>query len=109
MGETDQLPCNTCTIAACLPLAVQLGSPQLRIAYQFKGSFGSEDGVGIKMISLVAWSRRRTLPKVLLRPLSTPSASWSTSRDAAMVSLAMVQMFLEEELADLCCLNCCWG
>ena len=43
------------------------------------------------MISLVSWCRRRTLPSVLLRLLSTRSTSWDASSAAAISSLAMVK------------------
>ncbi len=35
--------------------------------YQFRGSLGSFEGVGIRMISLVSCSRRRTFPRVWIR------------------------------------------
>lgn len=44
---------------------------------QFKGSLGSFEGVGIKMISFVAAFRRRRLPKVVL---ASPILSTSRSR-----------------------------
>lgn len=51
--------------------------------YQFRGSFGSEDGVGMKIRAFVSWLRMRTLPSAyrrVTRALGPTEASRATAR-----------------------------
>lgn len=54
--------------------------------YQFKGSSGSEVGVGTKIRALVSWCMSRTLPKVRLRCFSSPWFSTLGSNAVATVT-----------------------
>lgn len=67
--------------------------------YQFRGSFGSEDGVGMKIRAFVSWLRMRTFPSACRRvaraPVST-EASRATARSSRVGAIGDIGRYIDK-------------
>ena len=65
-----------------------------RVPHQFRGSLGSDVGLGTRMRPLLSWCINRTLPNVCFRSFSSLGLSNLGSRFAAISTSPLVMMMM---------------